>query len=541
MKTILCSFIFCLMSACLTAQPGTLDSNFGNNGKVISETYEGDAYASLLQPDGKIVVGGGGSFYKGTELLRGTLLVRYNTNGSPDLNFADSGRGVYILGDSDDYIPTIHAMALQPDGKIVALGNFAVQNGIFGPFSLMRFNTDGSPDENFGINGLVVCNITGGLDAAFKVGLLKDGRIVVAGQPHKDINDYGRGFIACYNQQGKFDRSFGDTGVVTILLDQPAAINSMAITADNKIIVGGTYGSSVPADEILLQYNNNGTPDLNFGENGMAKMSFSAQTEGVLLNDIAIDKEGRIVTAGIYYSQRGNGVAAIKVGRFTKAGFPDTAFSSDGYTYTQYIGANAYAETIAVQANNKIIAAGYRHVRDSGTFTIIRYNPNGSVDSAFGINGIQNTFFYGGDIAYSANIQKDGKIVLAGFSQLARTSFVDIARYNGDATKKQIILNKIKHYIQTHNNANAVADKIANASISVYPNPVNNLLTIKGLDATMNYDILMINDKGAVIKHASANNISSYQFNVQNLSSGVYYVSVISNQKIITTLKFVKQ
>ncbi|MEP6467028.1 MAG: hypothetical protein ABJB05_12020 [Parafilimonas sp.] len=151
MKTILFSFIFCLMSAFLCAQPGTLDTSFGNNGKVIADIDQGNAYASLLQPDGKILVGGGGDYYKGTELLRGTLLLRYNTDGTPDLNFADSGRGVYILGDSDDYIPTIHAMALQPDGKIVALGTQVVRDGIWGAFSLMRFNNDGSPDENFGL------------------------------------------------------------------------------------------------------------------------------------------------------------------------------------------------------------------------------------------------------------------------------------------------------------------------------------------------------------------------------------------------------
>src|SRR6478735_5961284 len=141
---------------------GTLDSSFGTNGKIIAQNYQGLSYASLLQPDGKIIIGGGGSYYKGNTLLKGSLLARYNTNGSPDLSFADSGRGVYILGDTGIYIPTIRSMALQPDGKIVALGNLAIQNGIFAPFSLMRFNPDGSADESFGIKGLTIGNITGG-------------------------------------------------------------------------------------------------------------------------------------------------------------------------------------------------------------------------------------------------------------------------------------------------------------------------------------------------------------------------------------------
>ena len=450
MKIIFTLFVSILFVCNGNAQPGTLDSSFGTNGKVVSENYQGIAYASLLQPDGKIVIGGGGSYYKGNTLLKGSLLARYNSNGSPDLNFADSGRGAYILGDTGIYIPTIRSMALQPDGKIVALGNLAIQNGIFAPFSLMRFNPDGSADESFGIKGLTIGNITGGLDAAFKMALLKDGRIVVVGQLHEDINDNGRNFIACYTQQGNFDRSFADTGVATIVLDQPAAINSVAITSDDKIIVGGRYGSLSPGYEILLKYNNNGTPDLGFGENGLAKMSFPDATNGgTALNDIAIDKEGRIATVGQFYFQNGN--AAIKVGRFTKQGFPDNAFGINGYTYTPYKTGSAYGNCLAIQENDKIVAGGYLLIGESSTFTIIRYDANGNLDSSFGINGIQNTFFYGQDNAYSANIQNDGKIVLAGQVVSEIESEVGIARYNGDESRKQILIAKIRRWLQHHN------------------------------------------------------------------------------------------
>jgi len=427
---------------------GMLDSSFGNDGKVVSENYQGIAYASLLQPDGKIIIGGGGSYYKGDTLIKGSLLARYNTNGSPDLGFADSGRGAYILGDSGSYIPTIRSMALQPDGKIVALGNFAVQKGVFGPFSLMRFNPDGSADESFGIKGLMIGNISGGLDGAFKVALLKDGRIIVVGQLHEDVNDFGRNFIACYTQQGNFDRAFGDTGVAIISLEQPAAINSVAITSDDKIIVGGLYSLS-PGYEILLKYKNNGTPDLSFGENGLAKMSFSDPNNGIVLNDIVIDMEGKIVTGGVFYLQHGK--ATIKVGRFTKEGFPDNDFSADGYTYTPYANGDAYANSVAVQQNGKIVTTGYYAVGDSGVFTVIRYNSDGSLDSGFGINGIQNTSFFGQDIAYSVNIQNDGKIVLAGQAVSEIESEVGIARYNGDESRKQILITKIRRWLQHHN------------------------------------------------------------------------------------------
>jgi len=167
------------------------------------------------------------------------------------------------------------------------------------------------------------------------------------------------------------------------------------------------------------------------------------------LNDIAIDKEGRITTGGTFYLQNGN--RAILVSRFTEDGYPDSSFSENGYTYTLYNAGSAFGNCSAVQENGKIVAAGYYNVGKIGNFTVVRYNTDGSVDSGFGANGIQNTFFYGQDIAYSINIQTNGKIVLAGQAELETESKVEIARYNGDLSKKQILIAKIRRWLQHHN------------------------------------------------------------------------------------------
>jgi len=57
----------------------------------------------------------------------------------------------------------------------------------------------------------------------------------------------------------------------------------------------------------------------------------------------------------------------------------------------------------------------------------------------------------------------------------------------------------------------------------------------------MNYNLSITNNKGNVVATKQVNNLSSYQFNIQNLSNGLYYVNVVANNKLITTLKFVKQ
>ncbi len=598
MKLTFTLIVLCFSLALMAQKAGTLDSSFGVNGKVISENYQGVALASLLQPDGKIVIGGGGSYYKGDSLLRGSLLARYNTDGSPDLSFADSGRGAYILGDLP-YIPTIQSVALEPDGKIVALGNIAVQDGVFGGFSLMRFNPDGSPDISFGINGLVLGNITGEWDAAFQVATLSDGRIVVAGKLQTNTSN-NKGFVACYTQQGNLDRTFGDAGIVNINLGEPLLLNSVVTTTDDKIIAGGGYDGY----EILLKYNNNGTPDLTFGDSGLAKMSFPDAKYGTTIKDIAIDNKGRIVTGGLFGVQF---KSAIKAGRFTEDGFTDTSFNKYGYAYTNYRTGDPYANAVAAQQNGKVIVAGYHTVGDSGTFTAIRYDEDGSLDSAFGTNGIQDTYFFGDDVAYSINIQPDGKIILVGYSQLLYEQHIDIARYNSDETKtrKQILITKIKRWIQHHNgiewnnmpgtqsyavqksidgqhwttvyrsqvtaysahysdpapsstgttyyrlqttstsnavaNSNVIAISYQPLAISLSPNPAKNTLSITGLPINEKVKITVVDFSGnTAISQQLLANSQLYNFDISSLHAGNYVLKVETGTASVAK-QFVKE
>jgi uncharacterized delta-60 repeat protein len=156
--------------------PGSLDSSFGNGGKVItpvglplslSLNRRAGASATAVQSDGKIVVAGtvetptaylvqGGSDF---------ALVRYNTDGSLDTSF--DGDGIVItdfrtdfstFGNSSD---GAYAIAIQPDGKIVAAGYSSVGAIIAPPagnsnFALARYNTDGSLDTSFDGDGKVL-------------------------------------------------------------------------------------------------------------------------------------------------------------------------------------------------------------------------------------------------------------------------------------------------------------------------------------------------------------------------------------------------
>ena len=79
------------------------------------------------------------------------------------------------------------------------------------------------------------------------------------------------------------------------------------------------------------------------------------------------------------------------------------------------------------------------------------------------------------------------------------------------------------------------------AAISVYPNPVKNILHIKRLDANAKYQVRITNEKGNVFASASIDKTASYDFNVQGLHRGIYYAAIISSSNKLVIIKFVKE
>jgi uncharacterized delta-60 repeat protein len=153
---------------------GSLDRSFGNNGGKIGN-FGGDAEvrALALQPDGKIVAAGVGKGDSSTDFA----LARYNPDGSYDTAFSDGGGLLTDFGGKDDLL---HGVALAPDGKIVAVGSTADKKA----WEVARYNSDGSLDATFGSGGKVVTQFAGGdiPVEAYAVAVQPDGRIVLAGR-----------------------------------------------------------------------------------------------------------------------------------------------------------------------------------------------------------------------------------------------------------------------------------------------------------------------------------------------------------------------
>ncbi len=278
---------------------GSLDSSFDGDGVAITNMGPGTdlAQALALQGDGKILLAG--RAFNGFN--HDVALARYHANGSLDSTFDLDGRLTLDLGAGDD---EVHAMALQPDGKIVIAG-FAVD----GPkkFLLARLNPNGSLDATFGQDG-VVRSAIGTEDAEINaIALAPNGDIVVTGTLPESIQTGAEAHfvVARYHANGTLDLSFDGDGISTFpaghLPAGQAGGHAIVLQANGRIVIAGaeqTAPNFLASRFTLLRFNANGALDASFGTGGKKTVPFALGVDGDSAQALSLDPAGRIVVAG---------------------------------------------------------------------------------------------------------------------------------------------------------------------------------------------------------------------------------------------------
>ena len=378
---------------------GSLDTNFDTDGTVTTlvGTIGDRAYAVAIQSDGRIVVAG----YSDTGTATVFALARYNTNGSLDESFGKGGRVTTAFGTTND---RAYAVAIQSDGKIVVAG-YSV-TGTATVFALARYNTNGSLDTSFDVDGKVTTAFGSFDDVVSSVAIQTDGKIVAAG-----MSRTGTGAVyalARYNTNGSLDTSFDADGKVTTTVGTNAAAYSIAIQANGKIVAVGESDISPTAVFALARYNTDGSLDSGFGTGGMVTTEFMLKDAATA---VAIQADGKIVAGGIIKQANSS---AFALARYNDDGSLDTSFDTDGKVTTDFWNGD-YARAVAIQADGKIVAVGESHVGSDSIFALARYNTDGSLDTNFGTDGkVRTAFGTSNDQAFAVAIQTDGKIVAAG-------------------------------------------------------------------------------------------------------------------------------
>jgi len=322
-------------------------------------------------------------------------------------------------------------VAIQTDGKIVAAGGSNTRTGNRG-FALARYNTDGSLDTTFDTDGKVTTAMGTSWDDANAVAIQADGKIVVAGDS-RAANLYNHFALARYNADGSLDTTFGTGGkVITDFGTSDDHARAVKIQSDGKIVVAGSSNNNgFNTDFALARYNADGSLDTTFGTGG--KVTTAMGTANDVAYAVTIQADGKIIAAG--YASTG-GIAAFALARYTATGSLDATFGTGGKITTAVGTDGATAHAVAIQSDGKIVAAGDTSIGGAPSdFALVRYTTTGSLDTTFGTGGkVTTAVGTDTDIASAVAIQSDGKIVAAGYSINSSVANFGLARYNTDGS-----------------------------------------------------------------------------------------------------------
>jgi uncharacterized delta-60 repeat protein len=346
---------------------GSLDTTFGTGGRVTTDfAGRSDVGAAItVQPDGKILVAGGADL--GASSNFDFALVRYNSNGSLDSTFGNSGK---VLTDFNGGLDAATSIGRQTDGKIVAAG-FATAGDPH--MALARYNSNGTLDTTFGTGGKVITNINGTRDFANAMAIQSDGKIITGGSTLTLFGSFVMFAMARHNSDGSLDPTFGSGGKVTTQVvfgdGEDDEISGLAIQPDGRILAAGR--ANFAQDFGLVRYQTNGALDTAFGTNGVVTTDFNGSIDRAFGMVLQID--GKIVLAGAANLTTGS-TGDFGLARYNPNGSLDSTFGAGGKVITDFGGNVDIARGVVLQSDNRIVAAGSTiSTPGTGDFALARY------------------------------------------------------------------------------------------------------------------------------------------------------------------------
>jgi uncharacterized delta-60 repeat protein len=348
---------------------GSPDMAFGAGGRVVTAIPQASAraFAMALLLDGRIVLGGEAALPTSTDFA----LVQYLADGTLDNSFGAGG--IALITGIGPREASVRALAVRPDGTIVAGGYAAATvSDTARNFALVQLLTDGSRDVSFGNNGVVVTDFAGAGDEIAALALQPDGRIIAAGTARLGENaEFG---LARYLAGGTPDDSFGTGGRLTTgfgtVDDNAYALtlqpNGSMIAAGLAATVAGT-----DYDPVLARYTAAGGLDPAFGVGGQALTPLGNGFDAI--HALALQPDGRIIAAGYTHPGANNHQFALL--RYLPSGMLDAGFGTNGATITDFAGGSDVGYGTALQADGRIVVVGRATFGGEAMFGVARYMP----------------------------------------------------------------------------------------------------------------------------------------------------------------------
>ena len=535
---------------------GSIDNAFGDSGKVeflpagAHDCFVGDL---KVQNDGRILLGGtlfegyGSSF----------VLVRLNTNGSFDNTFGSGGIAITDIVANDEDI--LYHLNFKENGSILATGSAN------GSAEMACYTANGILDTTFGNAGIIYRATEREISSAKT---FADGKFLTT-----QVAPFPGGLIVSkFLMNGNIDSTFGNDGATHVTFtgegDYPAA---MTIDNIGSPVIGGNAFDGENYYPAVLKLKGNGTPDLSFGSAGKVALSFAKDLRVTSISS-QWDSKLVLVLSRIY---GGNEMIV----RLSKEGILDTTFGLQGIIPINLVTLNGLLNhnlnCIAIQKDNKIVITG------GNGFNTFRYKN----DIPLSISLAKNLSVNEGNIGTTpvqfkvaldrpattdvfVNYTTKDITATAGTDYVATTGTV---RIKAGRTKTSIVVNLIGDAVRESperfalvlsNPVNAVSGtdsvictiknddaaitaanivgsnlkSINHSTIKVYPNPVQDIVVINGLEGVSTITITDVN--GNVLLQAT-NSSALYKQNIKHLKSGTYFIKVMSIDKI-TIHKIIK-
>jgi uncharacterized delta-60 repeat protein len=394
---------------------GTLDGTFGEGGQSSFAGFAGSNgfhFKVKVRDDGKILIG------SRTDGCPNTLsFLRLTARGDLDNSFSDDGvltiqdftdievdfqtDGSMIVSRAGYYVPYTRPTAGAGGVTVIPWGNsgnFLARNDP----ALVRYNDLGELDTTFGEQGIARLSFEPG---TFKIDANDEIYVVPYGRSDGYFRD-GAFQATKVSRNGQIDSSF--TSQETLFIGRTPAVTRAVVQPDGKLLLAKAFNES---SVILRRVNPDGSADNTFGDSGYTLWSHTLSGNPPL-NALQLQRDGKILFVD-------GTPEAPRVTRFNANGTLDTGFGTNGSIVENAVPSEDEVTKMLVQPDGKILAIGrfgIAKIRDQNArFGLTRFNPDGTTDHTFGDSG-KVSFIYGKASTgfYDARLQSDGKIVVVG-------------------------------------------------------------------------------------------------------------------------------
>jgi len=345
--------------------------------------------------------------------------------GDLDRTFSTDGKAVFALGAGND--ESVNAVAVQPDGRIVAIG---IRSGVGKADDLLvtRVTPKGALDRTFSGDGWLKVNVPGS-GYASAVALQDDGKIVVVGEAERSGDSDV--IVMRLTSSGRLDSTFSGDGMLELsLASGPAYANAVLIVPSGAIVVAGSANGVGGGDMLVLRLTPAGRMDRSFSGDGKRFIDVAGMQDAAQ----AIERDGsKLIVAGGALDATSGGFA---IARLTNAGGSDTSFSGDGVMRVEFDPADdEYAFGVVVNTDGSYLLGGQRYVSNNYQVGLVRITAAGVPDPTFGGGDgiITSDPTAGGDYPSAFVGMPNGKVLIAG-ANLAVETTMQVLRYRADGS-----------------------------------------------------------------------------------------------------------